>query len=197
MDFTGFVLQELPQAPARVIEIGCGELGGVVPALVVAGYDAIGVDPNAPDGERFLRADFREVDGAFDAAVAGRVIHHLFPLGEALDHLARLAPQVVVDEFAWDLIGPDMEAWYDARRRELEDPKGPPSIGEWRSRHADELHAHGAVLDALRARWDERVIEWRPYLYRWLGDDVESPDRIGYWWAGSRTETTRSSAESR
>ena len=192
-----FVLHELPPPPARVIEIGCGELGGVVPALAAARYDAIGVDPAAPEGERFIRVDFRDVDGEFDAAVAGRVLHHLHPLGDALDHLASLAPVVVVDEFAWDLIDPETEAWYDARYLELAEPKGPPSIAEWRSRHASELHPHDVVLAGLRARWDERLIEWRPYLHRWLGDDAPSPDLIGYRWAGVRTSTTRSSASSR
>lgn len=186
MDFTGFVLQELPPSPARVLEVGCGEHGGVVPALVEAGYDALGVDPAAPEGERFRRVDFRGIDGAFDAVVAGRVIHHLFPLDEAVERLASLAPLLIVDEFAWDLIDPELEAWYDARRRELAEPTGPESIDAWRSRHADELHSHGAVLDALRARYDERVLEWVPYLHRWLGDDVSSPDAIGYRWVGQR-----------
>jgi hypothetical protein len=45
MEFTEFVLHHLPQAPARVLEVGCGDRGGVVPSLVEAGYDAIGVDP--------------------------------------------------------------------------------------------------------------------------------------------------------
>jgi hypothetical protein len=195
VDFTGFVLQELPPPPARVIEIGCGELGGVVPALVDAGYDAIGVDPAAPAGERFRRVDFREVDGAFDAAVAGRVIHHLFPLDEALDHLAALAPVVVVDEFAWDLIDPELQAWYEAHHRATS--PGPASLDEWRSRHAHALHTHDTVLAALRAQYEERILEWVPYFPRWLATDEQSPDRIGYRWAGSRTETTRSSAPSR
>ncbi|HEY2542550.1 MAG TPA: class I SAM-dependent methyltransferase [Gaiellaceae bacterium] len=194
MDFTDFVLQELPQAPARVIEIGCGDAGGVVPALVAAGYDAIGVDPRAPDGERFRRMDFREVDGEFDAAVAGRVIHHLTPLGEALDHLAALAARLVVDEFAWDVIDPELQRWYEARHRP-ESP-GPASLDDWRARHAHELHPHDVVLDALRARYDERVLEWVPYFPRWLGADLESPDRIGYRWAGLRTSTARSAAAS-
>jgi len=47
MGFTEFVLHHLPPAPARVLEIGCGDRGGVVPALVDAGYDALGVDPRA------------------------------------------------------------------------------------------------------------------------------------------------------
>jgi hypothetical protein len=180
--FTAFVLHHLPQAPARVLEVGCGDRGGVVPPLVDAGYDAIGVDPRAPDGPRFRQADFRDVDGTFDAVVAGRVIHHLDPLGEAVDRLAALAPLLIVDEFAWDLIDPELEAWYEARRRERPDAAGPPTLDEWRRRHPG-LHPSDVVLAALRARYDEVVLEWVPYFHHWLGD-VESPDRIGYRWAG-------------
>jgi methyltransferase family protein len=194
MGFTEFVLHHLPTAPARVLEVGCGDRGGVVPALVDAGYDALGVDPRAPEGPRFRQVDFREVDGAFDAVVAGRVIHHLSPLGEAVGHLAALAPLLVVDEFAWDLIDPELQEWYEARYRERPDAIGPPSLEEWRWRHPG-LHPHDAVLGALRARYDELALDWVPYFHHWLGD-VESPDRIGYQWVGVRTSTTRSAASS-
>ena len=35
----------LPAAPARVVEVGCGSLGGFVPMLRADGYDAVGIDP--------------------------------------------------------------------------------------------------------------------------------------------------------
>jgi hypothetical protein len=195
MEFTEFVLHHLPRAPARVLEVGCGDLGGVVPALVAAGHDAIGVDPRAPAGPRFSQTDFREVDGAFDAVVAGRVIHHLDPLSEAVDRLASLAPLLVVDEFAWDLIDPELQAWYEAERAARPDAAGPPTVEQWRWRHPG-LHPHDVLLEALRARYDETVLEWIPYFHHWLGE-VESPDRIGYRWVGVSTSTTRSAASSR
>jgi hypothetical protein len=195
VEFIDVVLQELPPAPARVLDVGCGDRGGVVPALVEAGYDAFGVDPRAPAGERYRHTDFREVEGEFDAVVAGRVLHHLVPLDDAVERLTELAPLLVVHEFAWDLIDPDVQAWYDAERARRPDAVGPPTLEEWRWRHPG-LHPHDVVLDALRAHYDESRLEWVPYFQYWLGD-VESPDRIGYWWAGSRTETTRSSADSR
>jgi len=195
MGFTAFVLQHLPSPPARVVEIGCGDLGGVVPALVAARYDAIGVDPRAPAGPRFRQVDFREVDGEYEAVVAGRVIHHLDPLDEAVARLADLAPLLVVDEFAWDLIDTELQAWYEAERAARPDAVGPPTLEEWRWRHPG-LHPHDVLLEALRARYDERVLEWVPYFHHWLGD-VESPDRIGYRWVGTSTSTTRTSASSR
>jgi len=211
VDFTGFVLAHLPAAPVRVLEVGCGDAGGVVPALVAAGYDALGVDPRAPAGPHYRTGDFREVEGQFDAVVAGRVLHHVHPLDDGLDRIAELAPLLLVDEFAWDKIDADAQDWYEGQHRMLSaagaTPPGPSSIDEWRWRHA-QLHPHDAVLAALRARYDELELEWLPYLYRWLGGPASEPlertlvdagafPAIGYRWAGARTSTTRSSAASR
>ena len=44
-----FVREHLPVLPARVVELGCGPLGGFVPRMRPLGYDAVGVDPEAPD----------------------------------------------------------------------------------------------------------------------------------------------------
>src|SRR2546430_17366285 len=74
MGYTEFVLHHLPPAPARVLEVGCGDRGGVVSALVDAGYDAIGVDPRAPAGPRFRQIDLRQGGGGVDAGVARRGI---------------------------------------------------------------------------------------------------------------------------
>jgi hypothetical protein len=52
-----FVGGQLPSAPATVLEVGCGPLGGVVPALLDGGYDAVGVDPEAPEG-----SDYQQVE---------------------------------------------------------------------------------------------------------------------------------------
>jgi SAM-dependent methyltransferase len=210
-DFGTFVLEQLPPAPRRVLEVGCGREGGLVELLASAGYDVLGVDPDAPNGERFRRAEFQELDGEWDAIVAGRVLHHVHPLDESLDKLASLAPLLVVDEFAYDRIDAAAQDWYEGQHRLLRasgaDPYGPPDLDEWRWRHPG-LHPHDVVLGGLRARYDELVIEWVPYLHRWLrGPSSEGLEQslvdagafpaIGYRWAGSRTSTTRSSAASR
>jgi hypothetical protein len=183
-----------------VLEVGCGEEGGLVELLADRGYDLLGVDPVAPRGERFRRVRFQELDGEWDAVVAGRVLHHVEPLGESLDILASFAPVLVVDEFAPDLIDDAAQDWYEGEHRLLRasglQPKGPPSLGEWRSHHVG-LHAHGVLLAALRERYDELVLDWEPYLYRWLeGPSSEALERslidagafsaIGYRWAGTR-----------
>ena len=214
--FGTFVLKQLPPPPQRVLEVGCGREGGLVEELAAAGYEVLGVDPYAPEGDRFLQTTFQEANSSllregFDAVVAGRVLHHVHPLDEGLDTLASLAPLLVIDEFASDRIDLAAQQWYEGQHRMLRasgvEPNGPSDLDEWRERHPD-LHRHDVLLAALRARYDERVLEWLPYLSRWLGRpgsealeqtliDAELIPPIGYRWAGVRTSTTRSSAPSR
>ena len=173
-EFLDFVVTQLPPAPARVLEIGCGPDGGVTPALAKAGYDLLGIDPRAPSGPLFRRVTLEELDdpGPFAAVVASRVLHHVRPLGPALDKLARLAPLLLLDEFAPELIDEPTRDWYEAQHRILAaaggDPSGPSDLGEWRERHLD-LHASHVLLEAIGSRYATRFLERRPYLYRWLG----------------------------
>jgi hypothetical protein len=210
-DFGTFVLKQLPPPPLRVLEVGCGREGGLVELLAGAGYDVTGVDPHAPEGERFLQSTFQEIEGEWDAVVAGRVLHHVNPLDEGLDTLASFAPLLIVDEFASDRIDRAAQDWYEGQHRMLRatgiEPNGPADLDEWRERHPG-LHPHVVLLAGLRARYDERVLEWLPYLSRWLGGpssesleqtliDADLIPAIGYRWAGVRTSTTRSAASSR
>jgi SAM-dependent methyltransferase len=90
-----FVRGQLPAAPAQVTELGCGPLGGFVPMLRAAGYQAVGVDPAAPDGPWYRQVEFEhyvlpEPAGAVVACVS---LHHVADLGAALDLIhAALAP---------------------------------------------------------------------------------------------------------
>jgi hypothetical protein len=196
--FATFVFDQLPPPPCRVLEIGCGRHGGLVEELVAAGYDALGVDPEAPEGERFLRAEFQSLDGEWDAAVAANVLHHVEPLDKSLDHLARLAPVLVVDEFASNRIDAAAQDWYEGQHGILRaaghEPRGMASVDEWRERHPG-LHPDDVLLAALRARWDEVALERGPWLHRWLrGPNSETLEQmlidagaipaIGYRWAG-------------
>jgi hypothetical protein len=213
MDFPDYVKTQLPPVPARVLEVGCGEEGGVAPVLAEAGYQVIAIDPDAPDGELYRRVTLEEFssDGSFDAVVAGRVLHHVHPLGPALDKLVGLAPLLVVDEFAWNHMDEATSDWYEAQYRLLVAaghlPKGPPNLAEWRARHLD-LHPYETLRRQIDARYEERDFGWNPYFYRWLeGPATESLEAtlievgairpIGFRYAGVRRETVRSSADSR
>jgi Methyltransferase domain len=173
VDFTQFTLLHLPDAPQRVLEVGCGREGGVAPALARAGYDVLAIDPEAPDGPFYRRVTLEALDdpGPFDAVVAGRVLHHVVPLGSALDKLAGLAPLLLLDEFAWNHMDAPTVDWYESQHRLLvaagRTPKGPPNLAEWRSRHAG-LHPYYTLRAELDARYEAVLFEWEPYFYRWL-----------------------------
>jgi SAM-dependent methyltransferase len=213
MDFAAYTKAHLPPPPVRVLEVGCGREGGVARELAAAGYDVLAVDPEAPAGPLYRRVTLEELDddGPFAAVVAGRVLHHVHPLGPALDKLARLAPLLVLDEFAWNHMDDPTVEWYEAQHRVLaaagRRPKGPSDLAEWRSRHSD-LHPYETLRAELDARYEERHFEWRPYLYRWLeGPASESLEEsliaagairpIGFRYAGVRTGTERSAADAR
>jgi hypothetical protein len=213
LDFTEFALSQLPKPPRRVLEVGCGYKGGVAPALAAAGYDVLAIDPDAPTGPLYLQISLEELDdpGPFDAVVAGRVLHHVSPLDSALDKLAALAPLLLLDEFAWNHMDEPTIAWYEAQHRVLtaagREPKGPPDLAQWRSRHSG-LHTYETLRAEVDARYLERHFEWRPYFYRWLGGPATEAleegliaasaiHPIGFRYAGVRRETVRSSAEAR
>ena len=198
-DFATFVLVQLPPPPGRVLEVGCGEEGGLVATLEAAGYDALGVDPHAPDAPGFLRARFQDIDDeTFDAVVAGRVLHHVNPLDDGIAKLASLAPLLVVDEFAANRIDAGARDWYEGQHRMLAaagaTPPGPADLGTWGGRHPD-LHSPETLLAALRAHYDERTLDFVPYLHRWLGGPSSEAleetligagaiPAIGYRWVG-------------
>jgi Methyltransferase domain len=213
MDFAAYTKAHLPPPPVRVLEVGCGREGGVARELAAAGYDVLAVDPEAPAGPLYRRVTLEELDddGPFAAVVAGRVLHHVHPLGPALDKLGRLAPLLVLDEFAWNHMDDPTVEWYEAQHRVLaaagRRPKGPSDLAEWRSRHSD-LHPYETLRTELDARYEERHFEWRPYFYRWLeGPASESLEEsliaagairpIGFRYAGVRTGTERSAADAR
>jgi Methyltransferase domain len=214
MRFAEFVLEQLPPPPGRVLEVGCGEEGGVALELDAAGYDVLAIDPDAPEGPLFRRVTLEGLDdpGPFDAVVAGRVLHHVSPLGPALDKLARLAPLLLIDEFAPELIQGEAQRWYEGQYRALDaagvPPKAPPDLDEWRRRTTG-LHPSHVLLAELEARFETRVLERRPYFYRWLRTDASRQleetlvatgalPAIGWRYAGvASTETVRSSAASR
>lgn len=199
--FAEFLLAHLPRPPARVLEVGCGDEGGVTPALVEAGYDVVGIDERAPEGEPYRRIRLEELDApaSFDAVVAERVFHHVHPLGEALDKVARLAPLFVLDEFAWNRIDDPTRDWYERQHRLLvaagATPSGPPDLAEWRERWAG-LHPAEEVLHEADARFERQYYEDRPYLYRWLGGpatealeqgllDAGAIQPVGFRWIGT------------
>ena len=117
VDFLPFALGRLPPAPARVLEVGCGDEGGLVPEFGGPRLrHARGRSPRAR-GRALRAASFEDaaeslLGQAWDAVIAARVLHHVEPLDEGVALLAELAPVLLVDEFAPDRVVGAAQAWY-------------------------------------------------------------------------------------
>lgn len=177
--FQEFLREWLPAPPARVLEVGCGQ-GELTTALSVAGYDVVGIDPAAPQGELFRRLTLDELDDTerYAAVVAAHSLHHIRDLDAALEKIgALLQPEglIVVDEFAWDLLDEPTLDWFWGQQRALAaaagDGTAPGSPEELRAEwDADHLGLHGfeSLRLALDERFEELVFTRGPFLHRLL-----------------------------
>jgi SAM-dependent methyltransferase len=192
------VRPHLPPAPGRVVEIGCGPEGGFVPALVAGGYDAVGIDPEAPDGATYRRTTFEEaaLDGPVDAVVACTSLHHVGDLALVLDRVAaavRPGGTFVVLEWGWDLVDDAVARWCFERLP-------PPSEAvhhSWLRRHHDAwagsgrawteylrdwaitegLHPSTEMLDELDARFTRVLLADMPYFFCELADTTATDEQ--------------------
>lgn len=179
MTFEEFAREHLPAPPARVLEVGCGQ-GELTTALAVAGYDVLGIDPMAPQGELFRRITLEDVeaDEVFDGVVASHVLHHVRDLDAAIAKIAGLLRPggvLAVDEFGWDRLDETTLDWFYGQRRALaaaghgEAPASPEELRrEWDAHHLG-VHGFDTLRRAFAAHLDELEFRWVPHLYRKLG----------------------------
>jgi len=185
--FTEFVLLQLPRAPARVLEVGCGD-GQVALALADAGYSVTAIDPNAPDGTIFRRTTLEEFrdDGEFDGVVASLSLHHVEAVDTALDRivgLLRPGGLLVLEEFAKEHLAGATARWYYHQRQALaaagvEDAAVPEDfaawLDDWGRGHAD-VHPFAELRREIDRRCAERYFGWTPYLFDYRLDDELEP----------------------
>ena len=182
MDLHDFVLAQL-SGPSRVLEIGCGE-GELALALAGAGHEVTAIDPEAPAGPIFRRVTLEEFAATtrFDAVIASRSLHHVHDVAAGLDKIGGLLETdgvLVLDEFVWDRLDDATADWYYGQLRALaasgQKDEIPPSLEaclqDWRKEHTG-LHGFAAMRAELDSRFSERLFEWRPYIYRYLGGVV-------------------------
>lgn len=191
-----FVRSWIPPAPALVVEIGCGPLGGFVPRLEAAGYAATGIDPEAPQGASYRQAEFEHSDipGRVDAIVACTSLHHVADLAEVLDLVhAALAPggAMVVVEWARERFDEATARWCFGR---LPEPGGDPGWlhrlhAGWRESgqswdaclrswaQAEGLHAGLDILNGLDARFDCQSLGFGPYFFPDLAGTSEADEQ--------------------
>jgi SAM-dependent methyltransferase len=211
----GFVLHQIGDLPARVLEVGCGK-GDLAHALDGAGYSVTAVDPRAPEGPIFRRLGIEEFSepGPFDNVVAILSLHHVEDIGGALDksaELLRAGGTLIVVEFAWDRIDVTTAQWALARlpgspdsgkpswlercccRRTLD---GGDDVGhlhaeahaaEWASKEG--LHSSGQMLEEIGRRFVQRSFSWWPYLYPDL-DNTSEADELAAIEAGEINATS-------
>ena len=154
-----FVRPALPPAPASVLEVGCGRFGGFVPRLTAAGYDAVGVDPNAPEEPGYERVEFEQyrVASPVGAVVACVSLHHVADLDVALDAIgAAVVPggAVVIIEWASERFDERTARWCFDHLAALE-PDEVEEKGTWLHRARDAFAESGLSWDAYVAAWAE------------------------------------------
>jgi SAM-dependent methyltransferase len=182
-----FIATALPPAPAPVLDLGCGPLGGFAPALRQAGYQAIGVDPEAPSDLDYQRLPFEDYrpPHPFHAVIASLSLHHVSDVGDTVDQVAdALAPAgvLIVLEWAserfdeatarWSFaqLGDDSEPSWLTRRRDEWISSGQPwdsYFGSWLRETG--LHSWDDLRRQLERRFDARLITTGPYLFADLG----------------------------
>ena len=179
-----FVRDWLPAIPARVVEVGCGPLGGFVPVMEAAGYQATGIDPEAPPGPSYRQVEFERCDlaGPLDAIVACTSLHHVADLAAVLDLVAEaLVPggRVVIVEWARERFDEGTARWCFARlpgtgdhpgwlhRRQAEWHESGQSwdacLRSWVG--AEGLHSGQDIRDELDARFDCQAVTYGPYFF--------------------------------
>jgi SAM-dependent methyltransferase len=176
-----FVLGEVGDPPARVLEVGCGE-GELARALARAGHSVTAIDPRAPEGPLFRRVSIEGFSdpGPFDCVVAILSLHHVGDLGGALDKIAALLREggaLIVVEFAWDRLEGATAEWA-LERLPAASPSGHTSwLERCRRGWAKEgFHDSLRMRGELQRRFVERRFEWVPYLYPDLADGVSEAD---------------------
>ena len=169
-----FARANLPEAPARVLEIGAGD-GALARALAGAGYSVVAIDPN-PRGADVRATSLHELDepaASFDAALAVWSLHHVRPLDESIRRLADLlAPGalLLVDEFDVDRLDRRAAAWWleQRRARGADAETTPERIVE---EHRAHLHSLERIVQALEPHFDVGRPLRGAWLYRWDLDD--------------------------
>jgi SAM-dependent methyltransferase len=189
------VSSHLPPPPAVVVELGCGSAGGVVPALLAAGYEGIGIDPEAPEGPPYRRLEFErsELPPEVDAVVASVSLHHVADPGEVLDRVAdALKPggTAVVIEWDWENFDEPSARWAFERLDWDTEHKGwlhrgyehwqasgldwDTYLRDWATGHG--LHSAQALVRELDARFERVSCERGAYLFPELVGTTESDE---------------------
>jgi SAM-dependent methyltransferase len=177
-DLRAFIRANLPEPPARVLEVGAGA-GALARALRAAGYEVVAIDPGSEseDVRAVALADLDEPAGSFAAAVAVVSLHHVDPLEESCRRLADLVEEggtLVVDEFDVARFDLRAAAWWLEQRAALGEPQ-PKTAQELVDEHREHLHPLDRIVAALEPQFELVLPVRGAWLHRWsLGESLRA-----------------------
>jgi SAM-dependent methyltransferase len=173
-DLRAFVRANLPDPPARVLEVGAGN-GELARALHSTGYDIVAIDPGSEndDVRAIALAELEETPGSFAAAIAVVSLHHVEPLDESCRRLGELVEPggaLVVDEFEVAAFDVGAAGWWLEQRRALGEPQQ-ETAAELVAEHLRHLHPLDRIIAALEPYFELGPPVRGAWLHRWnLGD---------------------------
>ena len=176
VDLRAFVRANLPEPPARVLEVGAGS-GSLARALRAAGYDVLAIDPKSDgdDVRSVALVDLDEPAGSFAAAVAVVSLHHVDPLEDSCRRLGELIEPggtLVVDEFDAGAFDLGAASWWLDQRAALGEPQS-QTAEELVADHRGHLHPLERILAALEPYFELGPPVRGAWLHNWkLGDSL-------------------------
>jgi len=183
VDLRAFVRANLPDPPARVLEVGAGA-GRLARALRAGGYDVLAIDPrsDSDDVRAVELADLDEPAGSFAAAVAVVSLHHVEPLDESCRRLGEVVQPggaLVIDEFDAGAFDLGAAAWWLEQRAAIGEPQ-PQTAEELVADHREHLHPLEQILAALEPYFELGPPLRGAWLHHWnLGDSLRTVEEDG------------------
>jgi SAM-dependent methyltransferase len=185
-----------------------------VPSLRANGYEALGIDPQAPTGADYQRAEFESASlpEQVEAVVASTSLHHVANPADVLDRITNTLTRggrLVVVEWAWENFDEETASWCFTRLRP-EDETGwlhhrrdewqasglewPNYLRDWAQREG--LHRGDELVRLLNEGLQCEFLENGPYFFPDLADTTEANEQAAIDagmikatridWAGSR-----------
>jgi SAM-dependent methyltransferase len=191
-----FIRRSLPESARRVLEIGCGS-GELAASLLRDGVSLIAIDndidsiaaaqESGVDARIATWPDF--ADAPFDAVLFTRSLHHIHPLGEAVQRAADtlvIGGRLIVEDFGYETTDENTLHWFGEVIDRLDHAgvlingddflsavrSKTETLKAWRENHEANLHTAAAILAEIRRVFGEVRSEEVPYYFRYLAPAI-------------------------